>query len=93
MKDLIEELRERNDDLCKEAADQLELLQKKYYDLARSYDAMQKELELLQKKYDELEKNYDELEKKYDELGRSYDAMQKYLLKIYDSYREHLKNQ
>ena len=58
MKDLIEELRERNDDLCKEAADQLELLQKKY-----------------------------------DELGRSYDAMQKDLLKIYDSYREHLKNQ
>ena len=58
MKDLIEKLRERNDDLCKEAADQLELLQKKY-----------------------------------DELGRSYDAMQKDLLKIYDSYREHLKNQ
>ena len=28
MKDLIEELRERNDGLCKEAADQLELLQK-----------------------------------------------------------------
>lgn len=58
VKDLIEELRERHDGLCKEAADQLELLQKKY-----------------------------------DELGRSYDAMQKDLLKIYDSYREYLKNQ
>ena len=58
MKDLIEKLREQNTGLCKETADQLELLQKKY-----------------------------------DELSRSYDAMQKDLLKIYDSYREYLKNQ
>ncbi len=34
MKDLIEELRERHDGLCKEAADQLELLQKKMMNLA-----------------------------------------------------------
>ena len=44
MKDLIEKLREQNTGLCKETADQLELLQKKYDELGRSYDAMQKDL-------------------------------------------------
>lgn len=60
---LIQSLRNRNEQLCSIAADELESLDKKYHELSRSYDAMSNDFLWLQKENRRLKDQLAEKEK------------------------------